>query len=80
MSYSILKCPSEEQWLVIGVVFLLILCGIGVYYAIQGDVVETIEYKLFISEMGCDALEFQALNHEWESKRSLALQEHGGRC
>jgi hypothetical protein len=80
MSYSVLKCPSETQWIVIALIVLLILSVIGLHYALVGAEIETIEYKLFISEMGCEALEFQALNHEWESKRSLALHEHGGRC
>lgn len=80
MSYSILKCPSETQTGIIIVVALIIFSGIGIYYAIQESDEVRADYRLFVSEMGCDALEFQAVNHEYGSYRSIALEEHGERC
>ena len=71
---------KKTQWYVIIIAVFVTLGVIGMYYAVQEDEEKTAEYKVFISEMGCDALEFQAIHHEWESKRQLALKEHGGRC
>jgi len=80
LSYSILKCPTENQIGVTIVAVLIILGVIGLYYALEESEVERVDYRLFVSEMGCDALEFQATNHAYESYRSIALKEHGGRC
>ncbi len=80
MSIQILKCPTEEQWIVIIIGVAIILGVIGLYYALESGDEARSDYKLFLSDMKCDTLEFQALHHEYESYRSLALNEHGSRC
>jgi len=80
MSIQILKCPTEEQWIVIIIGVAIILAIIGMYYGITGSDADRAEYTIFLSDMKCDTLEFQALHHEYESYRSLALNEHGSRC
>ena len=80
MSYNMLKCPTESQVGAVIVITLIILGVIGLYYAIENSAENRSEYELFLGDMKCDTLEFQALNHEYESYRSMALQEHGGRC
>lgn len=80
MSYNILKQPTESQIGIALVITLIVLACIGAYYAVMDGAEKRSEYKLSLNDMKCDTLEFQALNHQWKSYRSLALAEHGGRC
>ena len=80
MSYCKLKLPTEGQFFVVFMAVIIIVGTIAVYQTYQYGLLEVEEYAIFISDMGCDALEFQALNHEWSTERSMALAEHGERC
>ncbi len=80
MSIQILKCPTENQVGAIIIITLIIFSIVGMYYLITDSNIERSEYKLFLTDMKCDTLKFQALNHGYESYRALALAEHGGRC
>ncbi len=80
MSFTTLRCPTENQIGAVIIITLIILGIVGLYYAIQFSDEQRVEYELFLTDMKCETLEFQALNHEYESYRSIALKEHGGRC